>query len=253
MSRNKKKQNTAPNIDTRDGSIRLNKYIANAGICSRRDADIYIKAGNVTVNGKTITEMGYKVQLDDEVKFDGRSITPERKEYFLINKPKDVYVTGSYNESGMTVLDIVGRASKARLSPVGKLERSAMGLVVLTNDGTLLKSLNNPKHGIRQIYHLHLTKELSQADLEKIRDGITLEGSVVPVDDISYVQNKSKREVGIELKSTRGHAVQRIFTSLGYEIKYMDRVVFGSLTKKDLPRGHFRPLNKQEVINLGMI
>ena len=133
-----------PKVETVDGGIRLNKYIANAGICSRRDADIYITAGNVTVNGKTITEMGYKVKLSDEVKFDGRSITPDKKEYYLLNKPKDVFVSGSLNESGMTVLDIVGRATKARLSPIGKLERSAMGLVVLTNDGTLSKSLANP-------------------------------------------------------------------------------------------------------------
>ncbi len=242
-----------PKIETSDGGMRLNKYIANAGICSRRDADIYITAGNVTVNGKTITEMGYKVKLSDEVKFDGRNITPEKKEYYLLNKPKDVYVSGSYNEQGMTVLDIIGRATKARLTPVGKLERSAMGLVIVTNDGVLLKSLGNPKHGIRQIYHLQLNKELSQVDLEKIREGVTLEDGVIKVDDVSYVENKPKREIGIELKSTRSHVVQRLMKSLGYEIKYMDRVVFGTLTKKDLPRGMFRHLNNQEIINLGLI
>jgi 23S rRNA pseudouridine2605 synthase len=249
-SSNKKNK---PKVESVDGGIRLNKYIANAGICSRRDADIYITAGNVTVNGKTITEMGYKVKISDEVKFDGRSITPDKKEYFLLNKPKDVYVSGSINESGMTVLDIVGRATKARLSPIGKLERSAMGLVVLTNDGTLSKSLANPRHGIRQIYHVHLNKELSQVDLEKIRQGITLEDGEIKVDDVSYVENKSKREVGIEIKSTKSHIVQRLFKSLNYEIKYLDRVVFGTLTKKDLPRGMFRHLTKQEIINLGMI
>lgn len=242
-----------PKVETVDGGIRLNKYIANAGICSRRDADIYITAGNVTVNGKTITEMGYKVKLSDEVKFDGRSITPDKKEYYLLNKPKDVFVSGSLNESGMTVLDILGRATKARLSPIGKLERSAMGLVVLTNDGTLSKSLANPRHGIRQIYHVQLNKELSQVDLEKIRQGITLEDGEIKVVDISYVENKSKREVGIEIKSTKSHIVQRLFKSLNYEIKYLDRVVFGTLTKKDLPRGMFRHLTKQEIINLGMI
>lgn len=250
----KKKTNTkSPKIESSKDGIRLNKYIANAGICSRRDADIYIQAGNVTVNGKTITEMGYKVSLTDEVKFDGRSITPEQKEYYLLNKPKDVFVSGSLNEKGMTVLDIVGRATKARLSPIGKLERSAMGLVVLTNDGTLAKNLNQPRHGIKQIYHVHLNKELSQVDLERIRQGVTLEDGLVNVEDVSYVENKPKREVGIELNSVKAHVIQRLFKSLGYEIKYLDRVVFGPLTKKDLPRGMFRHLTKQEVINLGMI
>ena len=250
---NKQRNSKSPKIESSDGGMRLNKYIANAGICSRRDADIYIQAGSVTVNGKTIIEMGYKVKLTDEVKFDGRSITPEKKEYYLLNKPKDVFVSGSLHEKGMTVLDIVARASRARLSPIGKLERSAMGLVVLTNDGTLAKSLGSPKNGIRQIYHVQLNKELSQVDLERIRQGVTLDDGIINVDEVSYVENKPKREVGIELKSTRSHVIQRLFKSLGYEIKYLDRVVYGQLTKKDLPRGMFRHLTKQEIINLGMI
>lgn len=231
--------------------IRLNKYISNSGICSRRDADIYISAGNVTVNGKVITEMGYKVKLSDEVKFDGRRVNPEKPEYILLNKPKGFFVTGSLEKKNRTVMDLVANASKSKLDPVGKLDTQASGLLLLTNDGTLAKNLANPKSGVRQIYHLELDKELSHDDLQKIRDGVTLEDGLVKVTDISYVENRSKREVGIELRSTKNHIVQRIFKKMGYEIVKMDRVVYADLTKKDLPRGHWRVLSKQELINLG--
>lgn len=233
--------------------MRLNKYISNSGICSRRDADIYISAGNVRVNGEVVTEMGYKVQLTDEVKFDGRRINPEKKEYVLLNKPTGFYVTGSLERNNRTVMDLVANASKSKLSPVGKLDTSTMGLLLFTNDGTLAKNLASPKQGIRQIYHVELNKNLDQQDLETIREGMILEGSKVNVDDISYVNNRPKREIGIELKSTRSHVVQRIFTKLGYTIVKMDRVVYAGLTKRDLPRGKFRYLNKQEIINLGML
>jgi len=233
--------------------MRLNKYIANAGVCSRRDADIYIEAGSVRVNGEVITEMGYKVKLTDEVKFDGRKITPERKEYVLLNKPSGFYVTGSLERNNRTVMDLVANASKSKLSPVGKLDTSTMGLLLFTNDGTLAKNLANPKQGIRQLYHVELNKNLDQIDLEKIREGITLEDGKVNIDEISYVDNQPKRQVGLELKSTRQHIVQRLFKKLGYEIVKLDRVVYGGLTKKDLPRGNYRHLSKQEVINLGMI
>jgi len=233
--------------------MRLNKYIANAGVCSRRDADIYISAGSVRVNGDVITEMGYKVKLTDEVKFDGRKITPERKEYVLLNKPSGFYVTGSLERNNRTVMDLVAGASKSKLSPVGKLDTSSMGLLLFTNDGTMAKNLSSPKQGIRQLYHVELNKNLDQIDLEKIRESITLEDGSLKVDDISYVDNQPKRQVGIELKSTRQHIVQRLFKKLGYEIVKLDRVVYGGLTKKDLPRGNYRHLTKQEVINLGMI
>lgn len=236
-----------------EAGMRLNKYIANSGVCSRRDADIYISAGNVRVNGEVVTEMGYKVKLTDEVKFDGRKITPDQKEYVLLNKPSGFYVTGSLERNNRTVMDLVANASKSKLSPIGKLDTSTMGLLLFTNDGTLSKNLANPKQGIRQLYHVELNKNLDQIDLEKIREGVTLEDGKVNVDDISYVDNQPKRQVGIELKSTRQHLVQRLFKKLGYEIVRLDRVVYGGLTKKDLPRGNYRHLSKQEVINLGML
>lgn len=230
--------------------IRLNKYVANSGVCSRRDADIYIAAGNITVNGKVVTEMGHKVKLSDEVKFDGRRINPEKPEYILLNKPKGFFVTGSLEKNNRTVMDLVANASKSKLDPVGKLDTQATGLLLFTNDGTLAKELANPKSGIRQIYHIELDKELAYEDLQKIKEGINLEDGTVKVTDISYVENKPKREVGLEIRSTKNHIVQRIFKSLNYEIVKLDRVVYGGLTKKDLTRGHWRMLSKQEIINL---
>ncbi|SFB86736.1 rRNA pseudouridine synthase [Zunongwangia sp. SCSIO 43204] len=244
-----KPKNTA--LEKREDGMRLNKYIANAGICSRRDADIYIASGNVSVNGEVVTEMGYKVQLTDEVKFDGRSITPDKPEYFVLNKSKGVFVTGSVHKGGLTVMDIMAKASKSKLDPIGKLDTQTTGLLVFTNDGALAKKLANPKNGIRQIYHIKLDHALSQGDLEKIREGVFIEGKKVNTTDISYVKDRPKSEVGMEITSTRSHIVQKIFKSLGYEILNLDRVVYGGLTKKDLPRGRFRTLTKQEVINLG--
>ena len=237
-----------------EAGMRLNKYIANAGICSRRDADIYIAAGSVRVNGEVVTEMGHKVKLTDEVKFDGRRISPERKEYVLLNKPSGFYVTGSLERNNRTVMDLIANASNSKLDPVGKLETSTTGLLLFTNDGTMAKSLGSTKTRLRQIYHVTLNKNLDQEDLDRIQDGkVILEDGKVIVDEISYVDNKPKREVGIELQSTKPHIVQRTFKKLGYEIEKLDRVVFGGLTKKDLPRGRYRHLTKQEVINLGML
>ena len=233
--------------------VRLNKYIANSGMCSRRDADIYIAAGNVQVNGKTVTEMGHKVKLTDEVKFDGRRINPEKKEYVLLNKPTGFFVTGSSEKGEKTVMGLVANASKSKLPPIGKLETSASGLLLFTNDGTLAQSLAAPKNGIRQIYHLELNKNLAREDLEKIREGVLLEDGKAKIDEISYVENQPKRQIGLELKSTKPHIVQRLFKKMGYEIVKMDRVVYDGLTKKDLPRGRYRHLTQQEVINLGML
>ncbi|HET8886362.1 MAG TPA: pseudouridine synthase [Salinimicrobium sp.] len=236
----------------KDG-IRLNKYVANSGVCSRRDADIYIAAGNVSVNGKVITEMGYQVQLNDEVKFDGRKLNPEKKEYFLLNKPKGFYTTSNPEPGNKTVMDLMKNATKAKIKPVDKLDRSTSGLLVFTNDGTMAKKLATPKNGIRTIYHVELDKNLEFEDFKKIKEGLTLEDGKVKVTDISYIENQPKREVGLELKSTRKSIVQRIFASLGYEIVKLDRVVYGGLTKKDLPRGYWRKLTDQEIVNLGMI
>ena len=233
--------------------MRLNRYVANSGVCSRRDADIYISAGNVTVNGKPITEMGYKVKLTDEVKFDGRLLNPEKKEYVLLNKPKD-FVTSPKDEHGKrTVASLISNASKSKLSVVGRMDKNTTGLLLFTNDGEMTKRLTKPKNGLRKIYHVELNKNLRGEDLIKIKEGIAIDESVVRVDDVSFIENAPKREVGIELKSTRNKIVRRIFEELEYEVVKLDRVVYAGLTKKDLPRGHWRHLTPQEVINLGMI
>jgi len=247
-----KKQAPAPKPVKKDG-LRLNKYISNSGVCSRRDADIYISAGNVTVNGTTVTEMGYRVQLTDEVKFDGRRLNPEKPEYVLLNKPKGFYTTGSLEKGSKTVMDLVANASKVKIVPVGKLDRQASGLLLFTNDGALEKQLGKPKNGIRQIYHVELTKPVSFEDIQKIKDGITLEDGKVKIQEISFIDNRPKNEIGLETNSVKPHVVQRIFKSLGYEVEKLDRVTFGGLTKKDLPRGNWRVLTKQEIINLKML
>ena len=239
-------------LSNTDG-IRLNKYIANSGICSRREADMYIAAGNVTVNGETITEMGYRVKLEDDVRFDGRRLNPEKPEYILLNKPAGFFVTGNPEKGGRTVMELISKATNAKVSPVGKLENQAKGLLLFTNDGTLAKKLAKPKNGIRQIFQVSLNKNLSQEDMETLQNGVYIEGSKIPISDVSFIENKPHTEVGIELKSIKEHIVPRIFKSLGYEIESLDRVVYGGLTKKDLPRGRFRNLTEQEVINLGML
>ena len=232
--------------------IRLNRYVANAGVCSRREADIYIEAGNVTVNGKTITEMGHKVKLTDIVKFDGRLLNPQKKEYVLLNKPKNFITTTSDERGRRTVMELISKASKSRLVPVGRLDKNTTGLLLFTNDGDLAKKLTHPRHGIRKIYHVELNKNLTMEDLKKIQAGITLDDGPIKVDEVSYINNSPKREVGIEIHSGRNRIVRRIFEHLGYDVKKLDRVIFAGLTKKDLPRGHWRHLTKQEVINLGM-
>jgi 23S rRNA pseudouridine2605 synthase len=235
------------------GLIRLNKYVANSGVCSRREADTYIAAGNVTVNGKPITEMGYKVNPGDTVRFDGRLLNPEKKEYILLNKPKNFITTTSDERGRRTVMELVSNASKARLLPVGRLDRNTTGLLMFTNDGDLAKKLTHPKHGVRKIYHVELNKNLSSEDLKSIREGLHLEDGPVVVDEVSYIKNAPKREVGIKIHSGRNRIVRRIFEHLGYDVIKLDRVIFAGLTKKDLPRGHWRHLTAQEVINLNMI
>lgn len=235
-----------------EAGMRLNKYISNSGVCSRRDADIYIKAGNVSVNGEVVTEMGYKVQLTDEIKFDGRRLNPEPKNYILLNKPKGFYVTGSYEKHNKTVMDLVAGATTARIAPVGKLETSAMGLLLFTNDGTLSQKLSNAKKGVKQIYEIELNKPFQKEHLEKIAEGPFVEGKKVIIEEIAYVDNKPPNFVGLELRSQRTHIVQRIFKKFDYEIVRLDRVVYANLDKRNLPRGEYRHLSKQEVINLGM-
>ncbi len=227
--------------------------MANSGVCSRREADIYIQAGSVTVNGVPITEMGHKVKLTDEVKFDGRLLNPIKKEYVLLNKPKD-FVTTSKDEKGRrTVMGLISSASKSELPPVDKLDKSTMGLLLFTNDTDMTNRLTRPKNGLRKIFHVELNKNLTSIDLKRIQEGLVIDESPVRVQDISYVDNAPKNQVGIEIYSSRNNIVRRIFEELEYEVVKLDRVVYASLTKKDLPRGHWRYLTEQEIINLGMI
>lgn len=257
----KKKKKISPNelkqaavdkqLKNPEAGMRLNKYISNSGVCSRRDADIYIASGNVTVNGEVITQMGYKVQLTDDVRFDGRRLTPVKKEYVLLNKPSGFYVTGSLERENRTVMDLVATASRNKIVPVGSLETSAKGLLLFTNDGTLEKKL--ARKGVQQIFHIELNKELEIEHLYEIREGVSLKEGIIKPIEVDYVKNKNNRHVGMDIISTEPQIVQKIFTKMGYEIVELDRVTYGDLTKKDLPRGRFRHLTKQEVINLGML
>ena len=247
------KKKVQPKQSSSSDAIRLNRYVANSGVCSRREADIFIAAGSVTVNGKAISEMGYKVKLTDDVRFDGRRLNPIKKEYVLLNKPKD-FVTTTKDERGRrTVNSLVAGASKSELMPVDKLDKSTTGLLLFTNDGELSKRLGRPKNGLRKIFHITLTKELRSADLKRIQEGVMVDENVVRVQEASFVDNAPKNEVGLEIYSSRNNIVKRLFQELGYEVTKLDRVVYSTLTKKDLPRGHWRFLTEQEIINLGMI
>ena len=195
--------------------IRLNKYIANSGICSRREADTYIEHGSVQVNGKLVTEMGYKVQPDDIVQFDGTSITPEQKKYVLLNKPKNYITTMEDDRGRKTVMELIANASKERIYPVGRLDRNTTGLLLFTNDGDLAKKLTHPKHNVRKLYHASLDKKLELRDLEKLRGEVVIEGKKVFIDAVSYVNGEPKTEIGIEIHSGRNRIVRKIFEHVG--------------------------------------
>ena len=234
-------------------TIRLNKYIANSGICSRREADELITQGLVEVNGKVVTEMGYQVQKTDRVVFDGQSITPEKPVYVLLNKPKGYISTTKDEKARKTVIDLVANASPYRLFPVGRLDRQTTGLILLTNDGHLTKKLTHPSFGVKKIYHVTLDRKLSVEDLRTIAEGVRLEEGVAEVDSISYIEGKPKNEVGIEIHIGWNRVVRRIFKKMGYEVEALDRVIFAGLTKKNIKRGHWRILTEMEVNNLKML
>ncbi|MCH2196282.1 pseudouridine synthase [Kordia sp.] len=246
----KKKATPKSKSSSNPNEIRLNKYISNSGICSRREADMHISIGSVTVNGKVVTEMGYKVQLTDEVRFDGRIINPEKPTYILLNKPKGFLVTTKDEKGRKTVMDLVANATTARIVPVGRLERQTTGLLLFTNDGELARKLTDPNQKVRKIFHVELDRNLSQADFNKIKDGLNIRGVKHEVDEISWIQGASKREIGIKASSGSNSLVKAIFEHLSYTVARLDRVVFAGLTKKDLPRSHWRNLTAQEVINL---
>lgn len=237
-----------------DGTIRLNKYIANAGICSRREADTYIKSGLAEVNGKVVTEMGYKVQEGDVVRFDGKRISAEKNVYILLNKPKGFITTTRDEKDRKTVMDLIANATTARVFPVGRLDRATTGLLLFTNDGYLTKKLTHPSHAVRKIYHVTLNKKLTQNDLEEIRKGVRLipEG-IAHVDNVSFIEGAPRTEVGIEIHIGWNRVVRRIFEKLGYEVEKLDRVALGGLTKKNLKRGDWRKLSDKEVSFLKML
>lgn len=239
--------------DIQKETIRLNKYLANSGICSRREADELIKQGLVEVNGKPVTEMGYQVQKTDRVIFDGQSITPEKPVYVLLNKPKGYISTTKDEKARKTVMDLVANASPYRVFPVGRLDRSTTGVILLTNDGHLTKKLTHPAFDIKKIYHVTLDRKLSGEDMQTILDGVRLEEGIATVDAISFIEGKPKNEVGIEIHIGWNRVIRRIFQRLGYEVEALDRVMFAGLTKKNIKRGHWRILTDLEVNNLKML
>ena len=242
---------TPPVEPTKEESYRLNKYVSNAGICSRRKADELIAAGEVEVNGVVVAEPGYKTQPGDKVTYKGKTIKPqEQMIYILMNKPKGVITTMSDEKDRKTIMDILKGKVTARVYPVGRLDRETTGLLLITNDGDLTKKLSHPSHEVKKIYHITLNKALAESDFVKIKTGLTLEDGIIKVDGISYVKDAQANEIGITIHSGRNRIVRRIFESLGYEVTHLDRVYYGGLTKKDLPRSRIRFLTKQEIIML---
>jgi 23S rRNA pseudouridine2605 synthase len=232
--------------------IRLNKYISGSGICSRREADEFIRAGLISVNGNIVTELGTKISLRDDIRYNGERIKSERLVYLLLNKPKDYITTVRDPHATHTVMQLISGACKERIYPVGRLDRNTTGVLLLTNDGDLAKSLTHPRYNKLKIYHVSLNKSLSSKDLQQILDGITLDDGFIQVDEISYTHPDNKSEVGIEIHSGRNRIVRRIFEHLGYRIKKLDRVYFAGLTKKGLTRGQWRFLTEQEINMLKM-
>lgn len=230
--------------------IRLNKYISNSGVCSRRDADIYIQSGNVKVNGEVITEMGYKVKPGDVVNFDGAVLTPERKEYILLNKPKNFTTSNEDDADHRNVLELVRSATKAKIQPVGRMDKNTTGLLVFTNDTDMIRKFSLPNQKSTKIYQVSLDRNLKFEDLEKIAGGVTLDGHKLFVDEISYIDNEPKTEIGLKLRTPNVKVVRAIFESFKYDVLKIDRVSFAGLTKKNLPRGNWRFLTEQEIINL---
>ena len=232
-----------------DEKIRLNRFLANAGVCSRREADQFIESGCVTVNGKIVSELGFKVTLSDDVRFNGEQLNPERKVYLLLNKPKGFVTTTDDPQERKTVMDLVKKACNERIYPVGRLDKDTTGVLLFTNDGDLAKKLTHPSYNKKKIYHVFLDKPLTKNDLLKIAEGVDLEDGFIAADSINYVED-DKHEVGIEIHSGKNRIVRRIFSHLGYTVEKLDRVYFAGLTKKNLPRGRYRFLTQTEINHL---
>lgn len=254
ISGNKKQEpeKSEPKKDT--SLVRLNKYIADAGICSRREADKLILAGAVSINGEVVTALGTKVSRTDKVQFGDQTLSREKLRYLLLNKPKGFITSTNDPHHEKTVMNLVSNACKERIYPVGRLDRNTTGLLLFTNDGQLTKKLSHPRYGIKKIYHVMLDKALTKTDMMQIVAGIELEDGIIKVDAIEYVgDGTDKKELGIELHSGKNRIVRRIFEKLGYNVVKLDRVYFAGLTKKNLSRGHWRFLEEKEINMLKML
>lgn len=246
---NKKQVNDKPkNPD----EIRLNRYIANSGVCSRREADVHIATGLVQVNGKVVTEMGYKVKPSDEVKYDGARINPEKKAYVLLNKPKG-FATTTSDGKGKTVMDLVANATSSRIKPIGRLGRNSKGLLLFTNDDEIHKKFTNSKRGVARLFHIVLDKNLKMEDFKAIQNGFKIDGKLIEVEEISYIDNAPKKEIGLKIKNTGNSIIRTIFENFNYDIISVDCVAIAHLTKKDLPRGRWKHLSQQELNTLKML
>ncbi len=236
------------------GPVRLNKYIANAGICSRREADDLIISGAVAINGVIITELGTKVLPGDSVQYGGETLVSEKKKYVLLNKPKGYITTVDDPQERRTVMALVKDACKERLYPVGRLDRNTSGLLLFTNDGDIAKKLTHPRYGVTKLYHVELDRALSKSDMDRLWEGVELEDGIVKVDDAAYIdETQNKKEIGIEIHTGKNRVIRRIFEALGYEVVKLDRTMFAGLTKKDIPRGMWRFLSEKEVSYLKML
>jgi len=256
FSRKKAASPQKPKAQHPEGAMRLNKYIAHAGICSRREADELIAAGSVKVNGRVVTEMGYQVLPGDQVSYGGETLRSERPRYFLLNKPKGFITTTDDPQERRTVMMLMDGCCAERIYPVGRLDRATTGLLLFTNDGELAKRLTHPSTQVYKIYQVELNKPVTKEDMKRLLEGIELEDGPMHVDDIQYAEvggKVDKRIVGVQLHSGRNRIVRRLFESLGYEVHKLDRTVFAGLTKKDLPRGRWRELTEKEVGFLKMI
>jgi 23S rRNA pseudouridine2605 synthase len=234
-------------VKSDENTIRLNKYIANSGVCSRREADEHIKNGLVTINGKVVTDMGTKVSYDDIVKFNNKQLNPEKKIYILLNKPKDYVTTLEDKHAAKTVMDLIEGACTERVYPVGRLDKNTTGVLLLTNDGDLTKKLTHPSYKKKKIYHVFLDKNLKKNDFDLLAEGFELEDGFICADTIQYIDLADKTQVGVEIHSGKNRIVRRMFEHLGYDVVKLDRVYFAGLTKKNLSRGKWRFLTEKEV------
>jgi 23S rRNA pseudouridine2605 synthase len=247
-AKKEKKPNQAPKRQKEKDEIRLNKYIANSGVCSRRDADIYIQSGNVKVNGVPVTEMGYLVKLTDVVNFDGVTITPEKKVYILLNKPKGFTTAEDEFGENRNVFELVKGSTNAKIAPVGRMDKNTTGLLLFTNDTDMIRKFSLPNQKSAKIYQVSLDKNLKYEDLEKISGGVTIDNHRLAVEEVSYIEKEPKTEIGIKLRTSNVKVVRSIFEHFKYDVLKIDRVSFAGLTKKNLPRGNWRLLTEQEIM-----